>query len=395
MHFKDILRLSAFNARRAKSRAILTALSICVGVSSVMLISTLGDSGSALISNEIDKIGMSGITVYSKKADIYLEEDYIKVISKNVPSALEVQPLIIESGNYYIKNQKGNTVIWGVDSNVSNVISLELLYGRLPTNADISQKSKVAVVDTEFANSIYNRTNIVGKEIILTVANVSERFEIIGVVASQKDGINQMFGGIMPHFIYVPYKTLAMIRGKNTISQIAVKSNSTAENDKVGEQAVATLSRVSGLDNAFGYENINTHITRFKGISSIVALLISAIAAISLIVAGLGIMNTMLASTNERREEIGVMMAIGAKRCDIAYCFMTESAIISSVGGTVGAISGIALSLAITTMFNMPTVISLGKLFFVVLLSLLCGIIFSLIPAYRASRLNPVEILHK
>ena len=242
---------------------------------------------------------------------------------------------------------------------------------------------------------LYKRTNIVGKEIILTVSNCAERFEIIGVVVSQKDGLNQLLGGIIPQFIYVPYQTLSLMRGSDTISQIAIKCENDEYNDPAGETAVATLTRVSGLKNSFGFENINTHTEKFKGITALVALLISAIAAISLIVAGLGIMNTMLASTNERKKEIGILMAIGARQRDIAYCFMAESAITAGLGGTLGAIIGVGVSTVITRLASMPTVISFNKLFFVITVSVLCGIVFAMIPAYRASRLNPIETLHQ
>lgn len=395
MYFKDILGLSTFNVRRGKSRTILTMLSVCVGVASVMLITTLGDSGSTLVFREIEKMGVSGITVFSKNDNVFLEENHVDDIIKNVPIATDVQPLIIESGRYRIKNWQGSAIIWGVDANVQNVISLELLHGRLPNKADITQKKKVAVVDTELANNMYHRTNIVGKEVVLTVSNHTEKFTIIGVVSSQKDGLNQMLGGTIPHFIYVPYKTLGMLRGSDSVSQIAIKCDSTIENDRTGDLAVETLSRITGQKNCFGYENINAHIVRFKKLSEIVTLLISVIAAISLIVAGLGIMNTMLASTAERKKEIGTLMALGARRSDIAFCFIVESTIISGIGGISGAIIGIALSFVITKFNGMPTIFNLNKIITIIMIAVSCGVVFSLSPAYRASRLDPVQTLHE
>ena len=395
MRLRDIMKISFTNIIRAKNRSILTILSICIGVSSVMLISSLGDSGSKLISEEIEKTGITGVTVYSKDTDVFFSKEYINAIYKHVPYVSEVQPIIIESGNYHIKNQKGNAVIWGIDCNVNAVISLNVLHGRLPSSVDISQKRRVAVVDSEFAQKMYGRTNIVGKEMKITVSNHTERFDIIGVIASQKDGLNQLLGGVIPQFIYIPYKTLGSMRGNDSITQIAVKCVDTDQNDKAGDMSVAVLSRISGLKNAFGYENINTHISQFKNISSIITLLISAIAAISLFVAGLGIMNTMLAAAGERKNEIGIMMAIGAKRRDIASCFIAEAFIISALGGISGAICGMLFSYVITQFLNMPLIISINKLIFVVVLAVVCGMIFAFIPAQRASCLDPVEILHK
>jgi len=204
-----------------------------------------------------------------------------------------------------------------------------------------------------------------------------------------------MLDGVLPQFIYMPYTTLGALRGRETISEITIRCTSAAENDKAGELAVATLSRVSGLKDTFGFENINTHISRFKNISSMITLLISAIAAISLFVAGLGIMNTMLASTGERKKEIGIMMAVGARQRDIAMCFMTESAIISGIGGLSGTLLGILLLLIATGIAGMQPVISVYKLIFIFLVSIMAGVIFAILPSYRASKLNPVDILHE
>ncbi|MBR5479806.1 MAG: ABC transporter permease [Clostridia bacterium] len=395
MRLNDIIKISFANIWRTKNRSILTIMSICIGVSSVLLISSLGDSGSKLISAEIDKAGITGVTIYTKDTKAVLDSEYIDAIYKYVPYVSEAQPIIIESGNYHIKNKKGNAVIWGIGSNISGVMTLNLLHGRLPNSSDISQRNKVVVVDSEFAKDMYGRTNIIGKKMKLTVSNHTETFEIIGVIASQKDGLNHLLGGVIPQFIYIPYKTLGAMRGSDSITQIAIKCVDTEKNDKAGEMAVAALARVSGLKDVFDYENINTHISQFKNIASIITLLISAIAAISLFVAGLGIMNTMLAAIGERKEEIGIMMAIGAKRRDIALCFITESFLISTFGGISGTIIGTFLSYFITQTLNMPTVINLNKLIFAVSLAIVCGVTFSFIPAQRASRMDPVEILHK
>ena len=130
-----------------------------------------------------------------------------------------------------------------------------------------------------------------------------------------------------------------------------------------------------------------------KSIANLVTLLISAIAAISLGVAGLGIINTMISNTVERRKEIGICMAVGAKRRDISICFLTEAVIISCAGGTVGAIAGAGLFFIITRLLGTAFMISPVKILVAEAVSVICGVVFSVIPARRASRLDPIEAL--
>ncbi len=393
MRAADVLRLAARNAWRGRMRAVLTALSVAIGVASVMLISSLGDSGCAMVEREIAKLGLSGITIYAARGDVSLAPQDAQTVIQRVPGAEEAQPLILEMGGYRIKNDSGSMLLWGVDAGVERVLSVELLHGRMPSRADVAQKRNVAVVDEELAIAQYRRTNIVGKKIVLTAAEHAETFEIIGVIRSQKDGVNQIVGGILPQFAYVPYSTLGELRGDRTLSQIAVRCAENADTEKVGKQASAALARHNHRPNAYQSENLSGHVARLRGIAGLVALLVSAIAAISLAVAGLGIMNTMLAVTRERRREIGIMMAIGARRRDISRCFVVESAIVAGIGGVLGAALGVLGSYAITSALGMPGIFSPLKFLLVECCAVLCGVAFAWIPARRAARYDPIVML--
>lgn len=395
MRLRDVFFISAHNAWRGRTRAALTAISVAIGVASVMLISSLGDSGCAVIERELSKLGLNGITVYASRSGVDLTLSDVKAIAQNVPEVEDAQPLIIEMGGYRIKNDQGSILLWGVDTDIEQVITIDLLHGRMPNRADIAQKKNVVVVDADLALSQYKRTNIVGKEIILTTSDNAEPFEIIGVIRSQKDGINQMVGGIIPQFAYVPYSTLGEFRACNALSQIAIQCAPDADTEKVGEEASQALSRMNHRPDSYRSENMTGHVGRLRSIAGLVALLISAIAAISLAVAGLGIMNTMLAATTERRREIGIMMAIGAKRRDIACCFMAESALVAGIGGAIGAILGIGLSFFITSALGMPNVFSPMKFIIAEAVAILCGVVFAVIPSRRAAKLDPIMTLRE
>jgi putative ABC transport system permease protein len=186
---------------------------------------------------------------------------------------------------------------------------------------------------------------------------------------------------------------LNSIRNSNSITQIAIKCADNVLPEEIGKKTTDFLSRSKDSPDGYSSENITGYVDNLKSIANIVAILISAIAAISLGVAGLGIINTTLSSVVERRKEIGICMAVGAKPMDISTCFLTEAIIISVVGGTVGAISGVGLSMLVTSILNMQSVISLNKILAAEIVSVLCGSIFSVIPARLASRLDPIAAL--
>ncbi len=396
MSFTDIMHVAYKNLRIGSLRTWLTAISIAIGVSSVVLIISLTISGQNVLTTELDKLGINGLTLYSNDTVTNpLTYDDVICIEKLNDDISHVLPLVVDYGNYRIKNEQGDAVIWGIDEDIQEVMDLKLLYGRFPNKTDVRFKKNTVVIDSEMAKKIYNRANIVGKEIVITLNGYSSNFEIIGVISPQKDGINQLTGGIIPDFLYIPYTTANYMRSSNEINQIAVKCINEQSWEKAGEKVITALNRQKNLEDGYAVENLSGHVDNLKGIASFIGLLLAVIAAISLCVSGLGIMNTMLSSVSERKKEIGVCMAIGAKRKDIVMCFLAESALISAVGSSIGAIVGFLISYLIVMLLNMPLVFSLKHFLIIEVITIIVGIIFSLIPANRASKLNPITALRE
>lgn len=396
MNFRDIFSIAIKNVRYMKKRTTLTMLSVCVGIASVVLISSLGDSGAHIVEQEIKKMGVSGITLYSNSENISIKQSDIDFLTERVSSVKSAQPFIVELGSYQIKGSKGNCLLWGVDKNIENIINLELLHGRSLNSWDIAQKGKVAIVDSEFAVKKYKRENIIGKEIIINVSDSAQRFKIVGVISAQKDGINQMVGGIIPEFIYIPYTTLGDMRSNHSINQIAIKSFNEADNQEIGKACISALARIKRVNKgSFGFEDMSRHVNNINSITKFIAMLISAIAGISLIVAGLDIVNTTVSTTIERRREIGIMMATGARERDIALLFIVESCVLSSFGGLVGIAIGTILSFLISNILSIPFAFDALKLIFLELIAIFCGAVFSFLPSLFASRKPPIETLRE
>ncbi len=393
MLIKDILKISLLNALRGKIRTVLTALSIMIGVASVLLVASIGSGGEKVIIGEIEKLGLSGIAISQNinKETSPLRSEDAELLKRNFSEISDAMPIVMEYGTIKFNKVISDSVILGVGARADKIYNVNLLYGRVPNEVDIRSKRNVVVIDDELAEKSYKRINVVGKEIVVNLDGKKDKYEVIGVIKSQKDGINQMLGGGIPDFIYMPYTTVNEVRNDDTVSQVAVKC--IGDDMESGEKFADYLSLKKGLDNAYISENMTSKIGEIKSITNLVSLIISAIAAISLCVAGIGVMNTMFSSTAERYREIGICMAVGASSRDISLCFFAESIIISLLGGTAGAVVGWAGTFVISKLIGVESIYSVWTFIGAEVISILCGAIFSVIPAVKASRLDPIITL--
>ncbi len=393
MLFFDVLKLSAINAFRGKMRTVLTMLSITIGIASVLLVSSIGSSGEAVIIRELKKLGLDGLTVYKSegKGESILVAEDAERLKKRFSEIEAAIPVVLEIGTYKMNQQQGNTVLLGVGGAADSVYDVKILHGRIPNESEVRANKRIAIIDDELALKTYKRTNVVGKEISVQINGKSEKFKIIGVIKSQKDGINKLFGNNIPDFVYLPYTTLNQIRDSMEITQIAIKSSKKANN---GENFANYINKIKG-ENVFSAENVSSQMEEISSITGLISLVITAIASIALCVAGIGIMNSMFSSCTERRREIGVCMAIGARFQDILICFLTEAILISLSGGLLGAGIGIFLGNVISNLLKLKYEFNLITLLVSEGVSVLFGIVFSILPAIKAARLDPIKALRR
>lgn len=394
MLFRDVLKQAYFNTIRGGLRSFLTMSSVIIGIASVILVSSVGTSGESLILNEVQKIGLAGISVFptdAKDSKPLEEEDVI--LLKNRFSNIEFAiPVVLELGEMKFNRVSSDSVFLGIGDGADYIYNVNLLFGRVPTKRDVRQKQNVVVIDNELAEKAYKRENVVGKEIVLKIGNRAEKFKVIGVIGSQKEGLNQVFGNSMPDFVYMPYTTLNELRESTELTQIAIKCS---ENDVDCEIFADFLNKTKGTPRGYRAENVSSRINEVKSITGLVKLIVSAIASIALCVAGIGIMNSMFSSCFERKREIGICMAVGAEPRDIMACFITEAVIVSLIGGTVGALIGILFSKLISTLIGLKFLFDLKLFIIAEALAVIFGVLFSAIPAFEASKLNPIEALRR
>lgn len=393
MRIRDIIRLAMNNVFRGKIRTALTICSISIGVASVVLVLSLGDGSRAAVSAQMDKLGLEGIMLYPKQtavaSGIHLSAEDASELMSNISGVDKAMPVMLRYGSYKIKNWQGNALIYGIDASMREVLKIDLLYGRLPNRLDINSAKPVAIINETFAQMIYLRKNIVGKVIKVFIGSAYQEFEIIGVISSQDDGLSQLIGEALPEFIYIPYSTAMHLSGDDHIDEIILKSN----DSMAGERAASYLSNKYGSSNSFKYENITGIRDKVDNVIGLIALFISAIAAISIVVAGIGIMNTMMSAAIERKHEIGIYLTLGASGRDILLSFLAESAIISAVGGLIGIIVVAFPIRAASVITDLAFQFNASYIIIAEAVSIFCGILFGVSPAIRAAAMNPIDAI--
>ena len=388
----DLLRCSIKNLCRKKLRTTLTIMGIAIGACSVIIINAIGDSGKSAVNSELDSLGLGGIAVSAFSNE--LEQNDLEVIRSNsdVDTAM---PLLMQYTYAKMRNVTSNTLVWGIDSGAKQIISLELLFGRMISHNDVNSYSKVCLVDQNYAKNMYGRDNIDGKKINILFNGVYDEYEVVGIVTAGSSLLQNFVGDVIPTFIYIPYTTLQRSIGRNGFDQIAVKIRKDADIDAAGSSIVRSLERLNSKKGVYKAENLAKQKDRLSNLLSIVTIVLSAISVISLLVAGLGIMTVMLVSVNERTREIGIRKSIGAKKSTIMGEFLFEALSISFFGSIIGTVIGIAGALLGGGIFGIAVSVRPELVAICIVFSVIIGMVFGVYPAAKAAQMRPVDALRK
>lgn len=382
------------NISRKKLRSFMTVFGIGVGVMSVVLISIISDIGKTAVNSELSSLGIGGVLVSrnAKQKTVNLDQECLAEIRKNneVESAT---PLVVNYSTVKMLGNSSECVIWGVDRNVTSIVSLDLVHGRLINQNDIDTMAQVCLVDENYAKKNYHRSNIVGKELRMLLGGSYHKFQVIGVIKTGGNMLQSMMGNVVPCFTYAPYSTIQVMSDETSFGQIMVKAKNYSDTQELSDTLVTDLSDLLGVKNAVKAEDLNTQMDTLNSILNIITVVLTVIAGISLIVAGLSIMTVMLVSVNERTREIGIKKSIGANSRVILMEFITESFLVTLIGSLAGALLAVMIAgigcacLGISLIINFQTILSC------ILFAVLVGILFGVYPAMKASRLQPVEAL--
>ena len=401
-----------------KMRSMLTMLGIIIGIAAIItIVSTIKGTNEQIKENLIGA-GNNIVTVQLNKNGYQFDASWDKAPSTVRPiteqTRQELEKLdgvrevsLFRSRSYadtaYYQDTRFVGSIYGVDSHFFSASGYQVKLGRGFTPSDYQNCRKVALVDANTISILSLGQNPVGQVIELQ----GDVYTIIGVVALSQEftpTINsmqdyQMYVGNSSGAIYIPDSAWPVAYGFDEPQNVAIKVSSTDEMTSVGKKAADLLTerQIVGTDTGFDYRSLDMleQAQQLQKMSQATNTQLIWIASISLLVGGIGVMNIMLVSVTERTAEIGLKKAIGAKKRRILMQFLTEAAVLTSLGGVIGVATGIGLAELISKMMQIPVAISVPAIAISVAFSTLIGVVFGLLPATQAANLNPIEALRR
>ena len=388
-----MIKLCFFGLKQRKGRTALISLSIAIGVFSVLIISIISDNGVNLINGELDSLGICGVSI-SKTAtenEEMLSNDDLDNIKKQY--YVESATPIITANGFLKNNDNSAALVCGIDENARSVISVETVSGEKIEYSDIVSKNMVCQIDEETAKEIFENKNPLGKEIDMFLCGEVNTFTVVGVVKESSSVLQTSVGELLPKLIYVPFTTLQKIMGTSKINQIAVDFSGEFSNDVCVEKIKSVIGSKKIYSSTLQVEDLNKQRNTLNNLLDIITVVLKLIGGISLIVSGIGIMTIMLVSVNEKTREIGIKKSIGAKKSNIVFEFIFESAFISALGGLFGVFLTFTVVLIAKLFFSLLIVINIKTIFLILSASVICGIVFGVYPAIKASNLKPIDAL--
>lgn len=386
-----------------KIRAFLTTLGIIIGVFSVIVMIGFGQASQAYITNQVKGLGAGVliITPGNPKSQSFgapgvntaqsLDLDDATAL-ENLPGIRYVSPNVFVQAVLKFQRNTIPAAVIGSNANIIEARGFKMGQGRFFTDQEARSAASVIVVGNKLAKDLFNETLEVPLGSKLKIDN--RRYRIIGVLQEQGSG---MFGSVDDQ-AFMPTKTFqSTLRDGKGLNSVFIKVQNEDLLPMVEERVSALLRYRHAIredeDDDFKVQTQAELLETVQVITQVFTFLLAGIAAISLVVGGIGIMNIMLVSVTERTREIGVRKAVGANRQDILIQFLIEAATISLAGGTVGIILGLLVTKVVTQLANLPYVVSQWSVIGGFLFSAGVGIFFGIYPANKASRLDPVEAL--
>lgn len=384
MNFWEIMRMSTSALRGNKLRSLLTALGIIFGVGAVIAMISIGQGASKDISDRIAGMGSNLITVSPYRGTRLNRED-AKELLERVPTITDAVPSVTFSATAKWSNKTYDTNVEGVSEGFQGVRNVYTEIGRFFSEDEVENRQRVAVVGQTVVDELFGGSTPLGENIIIR----GQGFSIIGVL--EKKGSSM--GRDSDDTVLIPVTVAQRITGSQSVGTIYVKAKSAEEAPLAVAHITSIFTQKFKRENTIRVMSQDELLSTINTTTQTFTIMLGAIAGISLLVGGIGIMNIMLVSVTERTREIGIRKALGAKSRDIMGQFITESVFLSVSGGLIGIISGIGVAKTVSLLAGWTTVLSPLAILISFLFALAVGLFFGVYPAYKAANLDPIIAL--
>ncbi|MBC2445644.1 FtsX-like permease family protein [Clostridium saccharobutylicum] len=420
MFIKENILLAIAGLKSSKMRALLTMLGIIIGISSVIAIFSIGNAITSTVSSELDKLGGNNMSVRIKeksedndqgesRSSKSLEDrdlislDQINSIQQTFSDRISSISIETDSGNGKVKDGYlyNNIAVTGVNDGYKDVNGVKLINGRFISDKDIKGMKKVAVVSDKLVNNMFKgKNNPLGKEIKVYIEGNIETYVVIGVYEYEPPSFLEGGGTATKEKdiqtnLYIPITTAKAGEEYKNYYSFMIKPNTNTDSEKLMKDMKKYTDKLYKDNKNWTLEvrNFKNQAQSFTTILNSISLGVSVIAAIALLVGGIGVMNIMLVYVTERTREIGTRKALGAKSIHIKMQFITESVIICTIGGIIGMILGIGMAAITCKCLKLPVSVSAPIILISFTFSMAIGVFFGYYPAKKAASLDPIEAL--
>jgi putative ABC transport system permease protein len=394
-------RIALRALRRNKLRSSLTTLGIIIGVASVVAMAAVGKGAQARIESQISALGQNLLTVFAGSrrsggansglgsASVLTLAD-ADAIGREIADVAAVSPEDTSTAQAIANGRNWSTTIAGESADYLKIRDWKLVSGSMFTEREVKGAAKVAVIGSETSRELFGPLDPLGQTV--RVKNIP--FVIVGLLESKGSSMGQN----QDDRLIIPFTTaMKRLTGDKYLRSISVQIAGADRMNAAQEQITSLLRQrhrlTAGHDDDFNIFNQKEIADTVNSVTTIVTLLLSAVAGISLAVGGIGIMNIMLVSVTERTREIGIRMAVGARGSDILLQFLVEAVTLCLLGGTTGVLAGIGISKVAGMLINFTPVVSTGSIMLAFGVSAAIGIFFGFYPAHKASLLDPIDAL--
>lgn len=374
-----------------KVRSFLTMLGIIIGIAAVIILVSVMNGLTTEVSSVFSEFGTTSLTVnIQPRPNIEVEpEDLYEFIDENPELFNGMSPNISVSGDFKATDSGDDTVsvsAKGVSQDYYDIQKLELSFGRFISYVDCQNKSNVAVIGSFQALEYFGSSSeAIGKTVRLN----GKPYTVIGVLEENEDSTESSSDNAM----YIPYTTAMAANGTGVINSYTVNALSDEVTDEAKTRLESYLQEVVGDDDYYRVTSFQAIIDKMLEMMDKMEMVLIAIAAISLLVGGIGIMNIQLVSVSERTREIGIRKSLGAKHKHIMMQFVMESGVVSCIGGMIGIIVGAVCAMLFGKLLNMSVSPSVGAVVIAFGVSVAIGVVFGFLPARKAAMLNPIDAL--